>query len=299
MLSAPRNSRRARDDFWNPWEVDLATILGADIGVCRPPMDDLPQVPAGAATQDTQPHMTTSVTPSHIALAGHFERTIDSDKIGRYASAPSEKELTSLWGRIKDFFMGTHKEDAKLAIFRLANAQDTETQFRAFADLTRYVSPEHGSVLKWNIASAHGLDFQIGGDRIMMQTDAEAFLQQSPALSIEDSCRVLMTLTHDDHRVIEGMSHAGLHLDLLGPDATPAQLHKAARGHMFGMPALLDAMHVLGMHRDSEQMRINPFVTDFVRETLLAGGASHSDAHRFSEYASTLVLLTSAVRQRD
>lgn len=77
-----------------------------------------------------------------IRIAGIKQaQIINTDEVNRIKGAKSKKEVRSVWGRIKDWFCGTHKEKAKQALFDLYDAQDNKVRVEAFSTLRHLAAP--------------------------------------------------------------------------------------------------------------------------------------------------------------
>ncbi|PHV12406.1 hypothetical protein [Chitinimonas sp. BJB300] len=79
---------------------------------------------------------------SELILEGsRASRSISMEEINSIAAAKTEKDVESLWGRIADWFFGTHKEEAKKMLFRLLNPSISDKEcVNAFNKLKELVS---------------------------------------------------------------------------------------------------------------------------------------------------------------
>lgn len=80
--------------------------------------------------------MVSTVFQTH---GSRFDRAINQDDISKIKDANSLRDINSVWGKIADWFCGTHKEAAKTALFKLMHEQLSDGEkletFNALRDL--------------------------------------------------------------------------------------------------------------------------------------------------------------------
>lgn len=185
-------------------------------------------------------------------LSGHFACALSEETIQTCRDAESEKALMSAWGQVKDFFLGTHKEAAQRALFRLAHPKTMDEQVGAFAALLRYVAPEDMHRLQWHISSHEVIGFQVGDPVFSPAHDVVDYMKHTTWMDFEDSCHLLLSLRFDGHHVLTGGDHFGLPLyDLTNAPHCAVTLGRCQR-QLSAMPTLLDALQIMRLHRDDE-----------------------------------------------
>ena len=77
-----------------------------------------------------------------IVLEGNrFDRTISEAEFAAIQSAKDSRDVTSVWGRIQDWFCGTRKEEAKQALFIFLNEErEGSERLAAFNTLYKQVA---------------------------------------------------------------------------------------------------------------------------------------------------------------
>ncbi|VVE70113.1 hypothetical protein PAN31117_03558 [Pandoraea anapnoica] len=189
---------------------------------------------------------------SPLTLTGHLACTLGDETTQKCRDAESEKALISVWGQVKDFFRGTHKEAAQRALFRLAQPKAMDEQVAAFAELLRYVEPEDMHRLHWHISSHEVLGFQVGDPVFAPAHDVVDYMKHTTWMDFEDSCHLLLSLRFDGHHVLTGGNDFGLPLhDLTDAPQCAVTVGRCQR-QLSAMPTLLDALQIMRLHRDDE-----------------------------------------------
>ncbi|VVD84028.1 hypothetical protein PAN31108_01266 [Pandoraea anhela] len=196
-----------------------------------------------------------TISLSAFLLTGTSARTMSAATIRKCATAVSEQNIRSRWGLLKDHFLGTDKEDAKRAIFRLATAETTWQQCYAFTQLASYIEPEQAHLLRWNLTSTEILDFQVGDWKFPVKSDVSEFVKHAAPLGFDDSCRLLMTLRVNGYDVLTESDEFGLPLEaLLRHPYDPNYLDTclSAVQTMSPLLAVLQVLGLRGVTRESE-----------------------------------------------
>ncbi|WP_242559302.1 MULTISPECIES: hypothetical protein [Pandoraea] len=243
------------------------------------------------------PGMTISI--SSLLPTGTSSRTLSAATIKRCASVLHADELNSFWGRVKDYFLGTHNEDAKRAIFRLATAETARQQCSAFAQLAACIEPAQSHLLRWNLSADDALDFQIGDRRFPMKGDVTEFMQQAAPLSFDDSCRLLIALKLNDHDVLSESEQFGLPLNVLARHPDDPAYSSVCISAAMGVPALLDALHVLGLDSAVNDSQLALDVASTVQRMVLERRHDTYLANRCYLHAHQLMNIAAAIRDRD
>ncbi|MGL5126940.1 MAG: hypothetical protein ACRC7D_01885 [Aeromonas popoffii] len=93
--------------------------------------------------------------PAAIGLDGtRFNRTINQDEISSIASATSVDNVSSIWGRIADWFCGTKKEEAKKELFGLLHNDSGLQRVEHFTKLRDISSPAYKD--NFHYEASHG-----------------------------------------------------------------------------------------------------------------------------------------------
>ncbi|WP_150577115.1 hypothetical protein [Pandoraea aquatica] len=158
----------------------------------------------------------------------------------------------SVWGQIKDFFLGTHMEAAQLALFRLAHPKNMDEQLSAFTELLRYVAPADLYRLHWNLSSHEVLGFQIGDHVFAPAHDAADYMKHAAWMDFEDSCRLLLTLRFDGYNVLTGCDYFGLQLYDLSDTPNCSATLERCKTQLRAMPTLLDALQIMRLHLEKQ-----------------------------------------------
>lgn len=237
---------------------------------------------------------TLSVPP--LPRSGHFACTSSEEAIQTCRDAESEYALTSIWGQVKDFFRGTHKEAAQRALFRLAHPKTMDEQVAAFAELLRYVAPEDMHRLHWHLSSHEVIGFQVGDPVFAPAHDVVDYMKHTTWMDFEDSCHLLLSLRFDGHHVLTGGDDFGLALhDLTDAPQCPVTTGRCQR-QLSAMPTLLDALQIMRLHRDDEipglsvrvRVAINALMIEINGTGAPVSGAIGRNAEQLSRLATML-----------
>ncbi|WP_150627082.1 hypothetical protein [Pandoraea captiosa] len=209
--------------------------------------------------------------------------------------AANEKALDSLWSRLKDYFLGTHKSDVKHAIYTLANASEFSDQIRAFNVVVSCIDPGDLHRVSWRLDAQQVVGFQIGDNDFPMANDTQNFMKDVMPLSLDAKCRMLRTIRVGESQALATPEHFGLHIEkVTSPPKSVAFFHEmqARDVEMRGLPALLDALQVIGLHQESPQA-----VKDTLKEQLAASDGVLF-APRMERNVENLVRLVRAMNDR-
>ncbi|WP_087686614.1 hypothetical protein [Pandoraea sp. PE-S2R-1] len=194
--------------------------------------------------------MSTAITTAATCFGNPDYRTLDAAQIRLCVSAKYERDVTSLWGRIKDYFLGTCKEDAKVTLFRLAHAETGADQFEAFRRLTDLVAPSRDDLLTWHVSEKPSCAFQIGDFTLPAKQDWMSFAQfGDPGLTLEDKARLLLLMRYNGQQVVTHFHEFGVGAML---DRNADSVLHAQSVFLANAPELCHALAVLGLHRNDE-----------------------------------------------
>lgn len=90
-----------------------------------------------------------------------FSRTISFNEIEGIKNAKDPNEIKSLWGKIADWFCGTDKENAKLALFELINNDDANIKIKAFNQLKSMASPAFKDAFTYTTTEINDTSFTV------------------------------------------------------------------------------------------------------------------------------------------
>ncbi|ODP31777.1 hypothetical protein [Pandoraea sp. ISTKB] len=195
-----------------------------------------------------------------LSLIGHVPRSLDAETVKACATAGSDSQIATLWERIKDWFFGTHKVDAKLAIYQMANAQTAYEQLGAFIRLTHYVELQHFHQLQWCVDKDSQLSFKIGDHAFA--SNAQWASQMPLMLDMEDMSRLLLSLRYDGLDVADAFRELGvkrLHEAAASAAASGSgqavdinadSLLTMQQQYLREAPVLLAALEIIGLHRN-------------------------------------------------
>ena len=81
--------------------------------------------------------------PEAISLnSGWISRSINTSDIDNIKIARNLNDVSSIWGKIADFFCGTNKEEAKKELFKLMHPSTTlDTKLNSLSKLKEMASP--------------------------------------------------------------------------------------------------------------------------------------------------------------
>lgn len=104
-----------------------------------------------------------------IALAGtRFDRSLSEKEIAKIKDAKDPSEITSIFCRITDWFCGSNKEAAKLALYNVLKEDHSDTKkLSGFLQLQRLSSPDHKKNFDLQIISPETIKASISGLLIM------------------------------------------------------------------------------------------------------------------------------------
>lgn len=178
-------------------------------------------------------------------------RTIRESDMYLCATAKKENEVTSLWGKIVDWFLGTKKEAAKVTFFRLLNSDTAAQQLSSFSELRQYVSPACQDLLTWRFDSNENSVFRIGDLDIPLHvTVSEKNIEEQHEINLKDACHLLCSMRYTDHNVVtEFHSFAVGNLS----DRNADSVLKKQELFLNQTPCLLRALRLLGLHKDDSQ----------------------------------------------
>ncbi|AHB78349.1 hypothetical protein LV28_07090 [Pandoraea pnomenusa] len=231
-----------------------------------------------------------------ITLAGSTPRTLSAQAIDTCTRARSEAEVRSLWGRIKDWFLGTHKEDAKLAIFRLANAPNAQAQFDAFLELIGYVAPAHRDQLHFCVGENEAPAFRVADHRIEVKDDWRG-LTASETLTPDDTARLLLSLRYQDLPVAAEFHDFGVGLL---HDRTADSVLNSQWLYLVRSPELVRALEWFGLHRNDAEGDFAYQVDRQVEKMYFETCANDEAAARAGRNAMNLaIIVTEMVRTRE
>jgi hypothetical protein len=197
-----------------------------------------------------------------IAIRGSlFSRTISEIDVRASITAQREKDVVSLWGKIADWFLGTKREAAKVALFRLAHADTLAQQLSSFSELKQYVAPARQDSLTWQISDNDPPVFRIGDFDIPCHAATENTMANLPAFDLEDRSRLLCSMRYDGQNVVSEYHHfAAGTLSLPESDRNADAVLAAQERFLNLTPSLLHALKLIGLDK-------NDVKGDFARDT--------------------------------
>lgn len=101
--------------------------------------------------------MTTAITVSGT----RFSRTLNTSEIENIKNAKDPLEIKSIWSKIADWFCGTHKENAKKALFELINNDDANIKIHAFNQLKSMASPAFKDIFTYTTTAISENSFTV------------------------------------------------------------------------------------------------------------------------------------------
>lgn len=214
-----------------------------------------------------------------------YSRSICENDIRASISAKREKDVTSLWGKIADWFLGTHKEAAKVALFRLARADTAAQQLTSFSELKQYVVPARKDSLTWQLSDT-GSVFRIGGVDIPCRVLSETAIVDPSAFDLADTCRLLCSMNYAGHNVL-----CELHRFAAGTQSQRSAdwVLKAQRRFLNQTPNLLEALKLIGLHQHDAQG-----IYQTVERMVLNMTGSQNFAVQAARNAQSLILASNA-----
>lgn len=187
----------------------------------------------------------------HLTSRCSYYRSIDENDISACKTANHEKDVTSLWGKIADWFLGTKKEAAKLALFRLAHADTAAQQLTSFAELRQYVAPARQDSLTWQFSGNNDSVFKIGDCEIPCHsTTQEIVTEDRGAVNPDDVCRLLLSMKYTEHDVVCEFHHFAV--GSLSDRNADSVLEKQ-NTFLDQTPALLGALRLIGLNQNDHQ----------------------------------------------
>lgn len=176
--------------------------------------------------------------------------SIGVDDIYKCITAKREKDVTSLWGKIADWFIGTEKEAAKIALFRLSNADTAAQQLFAFSELKRYVAPAWQDSLTWQINANDYSAFRIGVCNIPCHVVTETDIEDPPAVDPDSACRLLCSMHYAAQNVVKDFHRFAVAHSL---DRTADLVLENQIRFLNHSPGLLDALRLIGLDKNDPQ----------------------------------------------
>ncbi|VVD84006.1 hypothetical protein [Pandoraea anhela] len=251
------------------------------------------------------------ISTSSLSLIGHTRSYLSPQTIETCITAGSKSEIRSLWERIKDWFLGTHTQAAKLALFELAHARSSQAQFDAFVELARYVDPAQFDRLQWCIDENDTLIFRI--EDYAFSSRAEWVSPAPMVLPLPDMARLLLSLRHDDLPVVcrfreIGASRVYDQARLAAEGEVPKAVDFSAdhvlaaqQWYLRSSPALFDALEIIGMHRNDDRGDMAFALNREVVQVLASTGIDDEDViNPVGRNAQTLMcLMTDAFHDRE
>ena len=227
----------------------------------------------------------TSSTPYHC--------TISENDLLLCAKAKKEKEVTSLWGKIVDWFIGTNKEAAKVALFRLLNADTAVQQLASFSELRQYVSPAHQDLLTWKFDSNNNSFFKIGSTDIILRTSSSAeALEEYDEVNLEDACHLLCSMKYTDHDIVtEFHSFAVGELAERNADS----VIEKQKIFLIQNPCLLRALRLLGLHKNDPHGDFSYEIHQKVNSIIYQITGDDDKSFRAARNAENLSILVSTI----
>lgn len=187
----------------------------------------------------------------HLTSRFRYHCAITENDISACITANHEKEVTSLRGKIADWFLGTQKEAAKLALFRLARADTAAQQLALFAELKQYVSAAWQNLLTWQFDDNHGSCFKIGDSEIRCHDTTQDIVPENrSAVNPGDVCRLLLSMKYAGNDIV-----LEFHDFAVGnlPDRTADSVLSKQEEFLKQNPALLGALKLIGLNQNDGQ----------------------------------------------
>ncbi|VVE45123.1 hypothetical protein PPN31114_04369 [Pandoraea pneumonica] len=233
-----------------------------------------------------------NIDTSIATFTGKYgSRTLDAAHVDACVTAKSEKDVTSLWGRIKDYFLGTHKEEAKLALFQLAHAANAVEQFEAFWRLNQLVEPTHSDLLNWNLSVNEPCTFQVGEHIFPTTPDWSRFIQFGwSEMELDDTARLLGTLRFNGDNVLAQFHQFGVG-ELNDRNADTVLL--AQTRFLAGQYELYLAMTLLGLGNNDADGNFAFDLNEMVTRRVFDATGDDDVAARAGRNAENLSILTS------
>jgi hypothetical protein len=190
-----------------------------------------------------------------ILLTGSlYSRSISGSDIHTCVTARREKDVSSLWGKIADWFLGTKTEAAKVALFRLAHSDTLAQQLSSFSELKRYVAPARQDSLTWQISDNNPPVFRIGDFDIPCHAATEDTMANLPPFDLEDRSRLLCSMHYDGQNVVSEFHHFAAETLSLPESERNADAVLGAQERFLNLtPSLLHAMKLIGLHENDAQ----------------------------------------------
>ncbi len=243
--------------------------------------------------------MITNSSSPVLLLCGDSASSLSAKNIDECTNARTEKDLESLWGRIKDWFFGTHRVDAKLALYRMLNAETTAVMQTSYLDLLRYVEPEHRQQLAWLIGEQERPAFQIGGYVVPSKVDWASQVPSEPPPSVADMAKLLLSLRYKGLPVLETLREVGLcriveaareeGLPEAKAEVNADRMLDAQQWFLGRSPSLVDALELIGLHRNDDDGELAYQLRLAVEQAL--GGEDDDKAAVMSRNAENLMCL--------
>ncbi|AJP58270.1 hypothetical protein UC34_17425 [Pandoraea vervacti] len=201
-------------------------------------------------------------TPS-IGLLGLVPRSLSADTVAACTKNDIQYQLNTLWERIKDWFLGTHKVAATTAIHTMATTTSVSAQIGAFLDLIGHVRPEHRDQLKWCAGEGEAPYFMIGDTVIASAKDWSA--RTPMELSPPDMARMLLATHHRETPLLLtflqiDVSAAPQARATITPEDEDDVVYVDMDAHtdfLRDAPLLRDALEFIGMHRNDEDFKMS------------------------------------------
>ena len=107
-----------------------------------------------------------------------MDRSISQSEINAISRADSLDDVSSVWGKIVDWFCGTHKEEAKEALFILMHQQhengmpiEDSEKLIAFINLKKWVSPANKESFHYEMTDNNRLRLTIKGTGLNVEIE--------------------------------------------------------------------------------------------------------------------------------
>ncbi|MET4860418.1 hypothetical protein [Morganella morganii] len=187
----------------------------------------------------------------HLTSRFRYHCAITENDISACITANHEKEVTSLRGKIADWFLGTQKEAAKLALFRLGRADTAAQQLALFAELKQYVSAAWQNLLTWQFDDNHGSCFKIGDSEIRCHdTTQEIVPENRSTVNPGDVCHLLLSMKYAGNDIVSEFHHFSVGSE---PDRAADSVLSSENEFLKQNPALLGALKLIGLNQDDSQ----------------------------------------------
>ncbi|VVE30956.1 hypothetical protein PAQ31011_03663 [Pandoraea aquatica] len=249
--------------------------------------------------------MITSLSSPLPALSSDTAYSLRAQSLEECANARSELDLESLWGRIKDWFFGTHRVDAKKALFRILNAETTHALYASFIDMLRYIEPEHRNQLAWIIDDIGRPSFLIGPYLVPWKADWASLVPSEPPLSVADMAKLLLSLRYKRLPVLETLREVGLRrisevaherpFPEKKAEVDADRMCEAQQWFLRQSPSLGSALELIGLHRNDENGDLAYQLRCEVKTALTRVCANDDQAAATSHNAENLMRLVSTM----